>query len=83
MELSLTQMIGLMAPPLFLYPFAMVSLGRWQQDSLRFHLLNFIGAIAILISLLGEWNLPIFILECCWLTISFLGIWRAVKRRRG
>lgn len=81
MELTVYQAIGLLAPPLFLYPYAMVSLGRWSQDSLRFHALNAVGAVAILISLMGEWNLPIFLLELCWGSISLIGVTKVLKKR--
>jgi hypothetical protein len=57
----------------------MVSLGRWQSTELRFHLLNFIGAICILGSLVEQWNLPVFLLECCWCLISLYGL---IKARR-
>lgn len=82
MEMSVTGIVGLTAPVLFLYAYAMVSLGRWQAESLRFQAMNFFGAVAILISLSTQWNLPIFILECCWGLISIYGIVKVIKRRR-
>lgn len=81
MNLSLIQCIGLSAPPMFLYAYAMVSLGRWRSTELRFHLLNLIGAVFILISLIEQWNLPMFILECAWGTISLYGCIKALRLR--
>lgn len=80
MSLSLYQLIGLIAPVLFLYAYAMVSVGRWQSTQLRFHLFNLLGALFILVSMVEEWNLPVFILECCWGTISLYGIAKAWRR---
>jgi hypothetical protein len=81
MEMTASEIIGLTAPILFLYAYAMITLGRWQPDSMRYQVLNFLGAIAILVSLLDHWNLPVFILETCWGAISVFGIVKALKSR--
>lgn len=78
--MTLSEIIGLTAPVLFLYAYGMITLGKWSSESLRYQLLNFLGAVAILISLIDHWNLPVFILEICWGAISVFGIvklWRA------
>jgi hypothetical protein len=80
-EMTLSQLIGLTAPVLFLYAYAMITLGRWSPDSLRYQMLNFLGAIAILISLTTQWNLPVFILELCWGVISMYGIVKVLRKR--
>lgn len=77
MSLSVYQLVGLGALVLFLFPYAMVSLGRWQQEWLRVHILNLLGAGAILISLIESWNLPVFLLEVSWGAISLYGIRKA------
>lgn len=76
MELFI-QITGLMAPALFLYAYAMVSLGRWQSTMIRFHVLNFLGGAFILLSLTRQWNVSVCILEVCWCSISLYGIWKA------
>jgi paired small multidrug resistance pump len=82
MEWTLSEIIGLTAPILFLYAYAMITLGRWQPESMRYQVYNFVGAIAILISLIDHWNLPVFILEICWGAISIYGIMKALKARK-
>jgi hypothetical protein len=79
--MTASELIGLAAPILFLYAYAMITLGRWNPESMRYQVLNFVGAIAILISLIDHWNLPVFILEICWGAISVYGIFRALKAR--
>lgn len=83
MALTTIDIIGLTAPLLFLFAYAMVSFGRWQAEMLRFQVLNLLGAIAILISLLKDWNLPVFILELCWGAISMYGIRKAWRKKYG
>jgi hypothetical protein len=73
--------IGLCAPVLFLFAYAMISLGKWQAESLRFQLMNFFGAVALLISLTKDFNLPGVILESCWGLISIYGIIKALRKR--
>jgi len=80
--MTLSEVIGLTAPVLFLYAYAMITLGRWSPDSLRYQVLNFLGAVAILISLIDHWNLPVFILELCWGAISVYGIFKVLRRSR-
>lgn len=82
MEISTSEMIGLTAPGLFLYAYAMITLGRWSAESLRYQVMNCLGAIAILISLIDHWNLPVFLLEICWGAISVYGIVKALRTRR-
>lgn len=75
--MNLTLALGILAPAMFLYAYAMVSLGRWQSTMLRFHVLNLLGALLILLTLIEQWNLPVLILECCWAAISLYGIAKA------
>lgn len=81
MELTPVGIIGLLAPVLFLVAYAMISLGKWSAEMLRFHVLNLLGAIALLLSLTEQWNLPVCILESCWGAISVYGIIKVLKKR--
>lgn len=81
MELTPIGLIGLMAPVLFLVAYAMISLGKWSADMLRFQVLNLLGAIALLLSLTEQWNLPVCILETCWGAISIYGIVKTLRQR--
>ena len=71
--------IGLLGPALFLYAYAMISLGRWQPSMLRYHLLNLLGALCLLTSLLVQWNIAVCFMECSWAAISLYGMVRALR----
>ena len=77
MLFNLSGFVGL---GLFLFAYAMVNLGRWNEHEFRFHLPNFLGAILMIISLIGSWNLPIFVLDIFWASIAAYGMWRARKK---
>lgn len=74
---TIIMVLGLIAPALFLYAYAMVSVGRWPSTAMKFHVLNFLGGAFILLSLTREWNLPVFVLEICWCSISVFGMMKA------
>ena len=65
---------------LFLVAYALVNLGYWNEREFRFHLPNFIGAVLVIISLMGHWNLPVFVLEICWGAIAAYGMRKAWKK---
>jgi hypothetical protein len=73
--------MGFAAIGLFLWAYAMINLGYWNEKQVRFHIPNLLGALLMMGSLLGNWNLPIFVLEVFWSAISLYGIWRGVKQR--
>ncbi len=81
MNATIIDVIGLCAPALFLFAYAMISIGKWQAEWLRFQSMNFIGAVAILVSLTKDFNLPVCILESCWGLISLYGIIKALRKR--
>ena len=57
--------------------------GRVRGDGLPNQLLNALGALGVLLSLLfGAFNLSAFLLETVWLAISVYGMVRGVRRRR-
>jgi len=71
---------GFVGLALFLGAYALVNLGLWNEREFRFHLPNFIGALLMIVSLLKNWNLPVFVLEICWATIAAYGMRKAWKK---
>jgi hypothetical protein len=49
---------------------------------LSFSLLNAIGALLIIVSLMFDWNLASFLMEFIWLMISLYGILKYFKVRK-
>lgn len=43
--------------------------------------LNLWGGFAVLFSLLWDWNLPAFLMEAAWVTISAVSLWRYRGKR--
>ncbi len=78
---SAANMIGLIGVGLIVVAYGLISTEKLSHRDKTYHILNLIGAVLILLSLLVHWNLPSFVIECVWIAISIYGIWRAVKRK--
>jgi predicted membrane protein len=58
--------------------------GKMPTKSLRYSMINLIGSIWLLISLLKHFNLGSFLIEVFWILISIMGIikyWQALKNK--
>ena len=55
--------------------------GRLHGNGLVYQLLNLFGALGVLVSLLGTFNLPVFLLEGAWVAVSAYGIARSFKAK--
>lgn len=80
--ITLPDIIGIIGVCLILLAYSLLQLERIDPKSLRYSMLNGIGAVLILISLIYDFNLASFIIECAWLIISVFGIVKAFLSRR-
>ncbi|MBP6439192.1 MAG: hypothetical protein KA280_06980, partial [Thermomonas sp.] len=62
--------------------FALLQAGRLSGTGLVYQLLNLFGAAGVLVSLLGTFNLSVFLLEAAWIAVSVYGIARSFKEKR-
>ena len=79
--LSLTDLIGLSGAALIVVTYFLLQSGRLDARALRFSVCNAVGAGAIIVSLLYEFNLSAFLIEAFWLLISLYGVYGALRRR--
>jgi hypothetical protein len=82
MNLYWYDLAGIGGVILILIAYLMLQLGKWDGIDLRYTLFNLAGALLIILSLIFEFNLSAFLMEVAWVGISFIGIHRAVARRR-
>lgn len=73
--------IGLLGVTLILFAYFLLQAGRLRGNALPYQLLNAIGAILVLVSLLYAFNLSAFLMELAWLLVSVYGMARSRKRR--
>ncbi|MBU6198237.1 MAG: hypothetical protein KGI64_09950 [Xanthomonadaceae bacterium] len=72
--------IGLLGVILILFAYFLLQAGRLRGNALPYQLLNAIGAILVLVSLLYAFNLSAFLMELAWLLVSIYGMARNRKR---
>ena len=79
--MSIANLVGLVGVAAYLLAYALLQLGRLTVEDSRYALLNAIGSIAILYSLIFDFNLPSFITQTAWLAFTIIGYLRSRSRR--
>lgn len=68
--------IGIFGVILIIIAYILLQLEKMDAKDLGFSVLNTLGALLIIISLLYDWNLASFIMEFTWMIISLYGIYK-------
>ena len=82
MNLEWYDWIGIAGTLMVLGAFFLLQAGRLSGTGIVYQLLNLFGAGGVLVSLLGTFNVSVFLLEAAWVAISAYGIARTLKLRR-
>jgi predicted membrane protein len=84
MTLQWFDWVGFAGVTLIVIAYFLVQAGRLRGDHMANQVLNALGALAVMVSLVfGTFNFPAFVLEAIWLAVSMYGmIWGARRRRR-
>ena len=82
MNLEWFDWVGLAGTLMILAAFFLLQAGRLNGNGIPYQLLNLFGAGGVLVSLLGTFNVSVFLLEAAWVAISAYGITRTLKARR-
>jgi len=81
LDLAWYDWVGLLGTGMILAAFALLQAGKLSGTGLVYQLLNLFGALGVLASLLGTFNLPVFLLEGAWVAVSAYGIARSFKAK--
>lgn len=82
MELALSDLIGIIGVFIIIVAYMLLQLEKMDAKNLSFSVLNTLGALLILISLLYDWNLASFLMESIWMLISLYGILKYYKLKK-
>jgi hypothetical protein len=82
MTFSLTDVLGLIGAALFLVAFAGVQAEKLDAHGVPALVMNLVGAVLVLISLVFAFNLPSFVLEACWGLVAAYGLVKRALRKR-
>ena len=79
---TLANIGGIIGVVLMVVAYFLISTEKVNGRSPLFHSLNLVGASLVLVSLLFDWNLPAFLIEVVWVSISSFGLIRSMRLRR-
>ena len=82
MNLQWYDWVGMAGTLMILGGFALLQARTLSGTGLPYQLLNLFGALGILVSLWGSFNLSVFLLEAAWVAISAYGILRSFRAGR-
>jgi len=74
--------IGGLGVLLIISAYLMLQIGKLKSTQISYSILNGLGALLILFSLIYSFNLPSFIIEIFWLLISIYGVVRVLISRK-
>jgi hypothetical protein len=80
MEMSLTDILGLVGVAMLLWAYALLQVQRVKFDDNLFLGINALGSSLIVLSLLRDFNLSALFIEAAWVAVSLFGIYRRWKR---
>lgn len=79
---NIADIFGIFGVIAIIIAYFLLSIDRMQASSWPYSLINFVGAVLIIWSLLDEWNLSSFLMEASWAVISLFGFIKALCYRR-
>ena len=81
MNLEWYDWTGIAGTLMVLGAFFLLQAGRVSGTGLAYQLLNLFGAGGVLVSLWGNFNVSVFVLELAWMLVSLYGIVRSLRLR--
>ena len=77
----LANIIGMIGTLLVVGSYFLMQLDKLDPRGLRFNLINLLGAIFLLLSLLVHFNLASFVIEVFWIAASLIGIYNHWRKK--
>jgi hypothetical protein len=81
--MSLSDIGGVVGVLMMLAAYALAQLGRMSVDQAPSLLLNLVGALLVLLSLLFKFNLSAFLMETAWALVALFGLVKLALKKRG
>ena len=82
MDYSWFDLIGNVGVLLMVIAYLLLQLEKLSGSALSYLLLNAVGAVLVMISLMFRFNLSAFLMEAFWLLISLYGLAKPLLSRR-
>jgi hypothetical protein len=79
--MAIHDFIGLTGVSIIVTTYFLLQIHKLSSTDVKFSVLNIIGSLLILYSLLFNWNLPSVIIESFWILISLIGVYKYFKSK--
>ena len=79
---AIPDVIGIFGVVLTLVAYLLLQMSILKIEDIFYSMINAIGSLLILYSLLFHWNLSCFIIESSWLAISLFGTIKTLLRKK-
>ncbi len=73
---------GLSGSALILLAFFLLQIGRLRSDGPIYQVANLVGALGLLASLVGGFNISVFLMETAWALVAIYGLLRSFRAKR-
>jgi len=60
----------------------LLQINKISSDDLKYSLLNILGSLLIVYSLIHNWNFASFMIEFFWILISFIGVYKYFRKAK-
>ncbi len=81
--MTLPDLGGLIGVAMMLVAYALGQLGRLRMESAPALLMNLVGALLVLASLMEKFNLSAVLMETAWALVALFGLIKLALRKRG
>jgi hypothetical protein len=78
--MNVANFVGLCGAAAYLSAYSLLQLGRLKVEDTKYVLLNVLGTLAILYSLIADFNYPSFVLYSAWLIFTIMAYVRSRSR---
>jgi hypothetical protein len=80
METGIADAIGMLGTLLVLVAYYLLQLEYTDPRGLAYNMINFLGAVFLLVSLYFNFNLASVVMEVFWIGASLIGLWKYWRR---
>lgn len=81
LALTISDIIGSIGVFFVVIAYLLLQINKLNTKNISFSVLNAIGSLMILYSLIYNWNFASVMIESFWIIISFIGIYNSLKHR--
>jgi hypothetical protein len=82
LDYSLYDFAGNIGVMMMVIAYLLLQVDKLSSSSITYLLLNAVGAVLVMISLMFRFNLSAFLMEAFWLLISLFGLGKSLAARR-